>query len=217
VNFAEQRASAIVQAFYPGEETGSALAEMLFGDVSPAGRLPITFPRALSDVPPFEDYAMQGRTYRYLKHEPLLPFGFGLSFTRFSYENLALDPSPVTAGADLQVSVTVDVSNIGSVASDEVVQLYVKDVEASVTVPHHELRAFQRIHLAPGASTRIEFTLTAKSLSLIDESGTRILEPGKFQIFVGGSQPDPRSLALLGQPPLVVDLTLTGSALRLPY
>ncbi|HEX2872372.1 MAG TPA: glycoside hydrolase family 3 C-terminal domain-containing protein [Polyangiaceae bacterium] len=217
VTFAEERASAIVQAWYPGEEGGSALADVLFGDVSPAGRLPVTFPRALSDVPAFEDYAMQGRTYRYLAAEPLFPFGFGLSYTRFEYSQLELSTTEADVSADLQIEVSVTVTNTGLRASDEVVQLYVKDLESSVVVPHHELRGVERLHLAAGAARRIHFPLSAKSLSLIDNAGDRLLEPGAFRIFVGGSQPDPRSIALMGQPPLSAELTLTGTAQRLPY
>jgi beta-glucosidase len=217
VTFAEERASAIVQAWYPGEEGGSALADVLFGDVSPAGRLPVTFPRALSDVPAFEDYAMRGRTYRYLAAEPLFPFGFGLSYTRFEYSQLELSTTEADIGADLQLEVSVTVTNAGSRASDEVVQLYVKDLESSVTVPHHELRGVERLHLAAGASQRVGFSLSAKSLSLIDSAGNRLLEPGTFRIFVGGSQPDPRSIALLGQTPLSADLILTGAPQRLQY
>jgi beta-glucosidase len=217
VTFAEERASAIVQAWYPGEEGGSALADVLFGDVSPAGRLPVTFPRALSDVPAFEDYAMQGRTYRYLAAEPLFPFGFGLSYTRFQYSQLELSTTRAEVSQDLQIEVSATVTNTGARASDEVVQLYVKDLESSVVVPHHELRGVERLHLAAGASQRVRFALSAKSLSLIDDAGDRLLEPGTFRIFVGGSQPDPRSIALLGQSPLSVDLTLTGPAQRLPY
>jgi beta-glucosidase len=217
VSFAEQRAAAIIQAFYPGEEGGSALAEVLFGDVSPAGRPPITYPRALSDLPPFEDYAMRGRTYRYLEREPLFPFGFGLSFTRFEYRNLSLTSTQLVVAEDLSIGVTVEVSNTGGVASDEVVQLYVRRAAGSSPRPHHELRGFQRLHLAAGAAARIEFTLTAKSLSRIDDSGARLLEPGAFQVFIGGSQPDARSVALLGQSPLAADLELTGSSLRLAY
>lgn len=217
VTFAEERASAIVQAWYPGEEGGSALADVLFGDISPAGRLPVTFPRALSDVPAFEDYAMQGRTYRYLAAEPLFPFGFGLSYTRFEYSQLELSTTEAPVSQDLRVEVSVTVTNAGSRASDEVAQLYVKDLESSVAVPHHELRGIERLHLAAGASQRVVFSLSAKSLSLIDNAGNRLLEPGAFRIFVGGSQPDTRSIALLGQAPLSADLTLTGAAQRLPY
>jgi beta-glucosidase len=217
VNFAEQRAAAIVQAFYPGEEGGTALAEVLFGDVSPAGRLPITFPRALSDLPPFEDYAMRGRTYRYLEGEPLFPFGFGLSFTRFEYRNLTLSSTRFDAAEDLNIRVSVEIHNTGNRASDEVVQLYVRAAELNVARPHHELRGFQRVHLAAGAFTRVEFTVTAKSLSHIDDTGSRILDPGTYQIFAGGNQPDARSVALLKQSPLVATLHVTGASLRLPY
>ena len=217
VTFAEQRASAVVQAWYPGEEGGTALADVLFGDVSPAGRLPVTFPRALADVPAFEDYAMRGRTYRYLEAEPLFPFGFGLSYTRFRYSELALSHSEASVSKELSVDVSVLVSNTGNCASDEVVQLYVKDLESSVPVPVHELRGVQRVHLAAGASQRVAFQLGAKSLSLIDEAGHRVLEPGVFRVFVGGSQPDARSVALLGQAPLQADLMLSGAALALPY
>jgi beta-glucosidase len=217
VNFAEQHASAVLQAWYPGEEGGSALADVLFGDVSPAGRLPVTFPRSSADLPPFEDYSMRGHTYRYLEREPLYPFGFGLSYTRFEYSALALGCDRAEIAAELAIPVTVVVKNRGGVASDEVVQLYVRDLVSSVQVPHHELRAFRRLHLAPGARARVDLTLTARALSLIDDSGRRLLEPGRFQIFVGGSQPDARSIALLGAAPLVAELELTGACLELPY
>ena len=168
-------------------------------------------------MPPFEDYALRGHTYRYLEKEPLYPFGFGLSYTRFEYSALALGRDRAEIGSELAIPVTVEVKNRGGAASDEVVQLYVRDVESSVQVPHHELRAFRRLHLAPGARARVDFTLTARALSLIDDSGRRLLEPGRFQIFVGGSQPDARSIALLGVAPLVAELELTGARLELPY
>ena len=217
VNFAAERASAVLQAWYPGEEGGSALADVLFGDVSPGGRLPVTFPRSLSDVPAFEDYAMRGRTYRYLEAEPLFPFGFGLSYTRFVYSQLELSMSEARVAEDLRLELSVTVTNAGERDGDEVVQLYVKDLESSVPLPHHELRGVERLHLLAGASRRLAFTLAAKSLSLIDNAGNRLLEPGRFRLFVGGSQPDARSAALLGGAPLSIDLVLTGSPLTLPY
>ncbi len=217
LGFAHDRASAVIQAWYPGEEGGSALADVLFGDASPAGRLPVTFPRSLSDLPPFEDYALRGRTYRYLSAPPLYPFGFGLSYTRFEYSELTLSSHQVAASASLRVEVSVLVTNGGARASDEVAQLYVRDLEASCVVPHHELRGAQRVHLAPGESCRVRFELDAAALSLIDEGGQRHLEPGTFRIFVGGSQPDARSVALLEQAPLVAELRVTGQALALRY
>lgn len=214
---ADERAAAVIQAWYPGEEGGSALAEVLFGDASPAGRLPVTFPRSLSDLPPFEDYALRGRTYRYAEAPPLYPFGFGLSYTRFRYSELSLSSHALAASASLRVEVSVRVTNAGALASDEVVQLYVRDLEASCAVPRHELRGVRRLHLAPGESRLVSFALDAAAFSLIDESGSRRLEPGTFRVFVGGSQPDPRSVALTGQAPLVAELVLSGEVLALDY
>jgi len=217
VGWADAHVSAILQAWYPGQEGGTAIADALFGDVSPAGRLPVTFPRSLADVPEFTDYSMRNRTYRYLEQAPLYPFGYGLSYTRFEYSELALERAEMIASEDLDVLVTVQVKNVGGVASDEVVQLYVRDLESSVAGPRHELRGFERIQLAAGATRSVSFRLSAKALSLIDEAGRRLLEPGIFRIFVGGSQPDARSVELLGRAPLAVDLKLTGARLLLPY
>jgi len=217
VNWAEQHASAIVQAWYPGEEGGAALADVLFGDLSPAGRLPVTFPRSLADVPAFEDYAMRRRTYRYSAAEPLFPFGFGLSYTRFVYSELTLSQAVLNATEELSCDVSVLVTNAGHRASDEVVQLYVRDLESSVPVPQHELRGVERIHLARGGAQRVSFRLSARALSLIDDTGQRLLEPGQFRVFVGGSQPDSRSVSLLGQSPLAAELAVTGATLTLPY
>jgi beta-glucosidase len=215
LSWAHEHVGAIIQAFYPGEEGGSALAEILFGDVSPAGRLPITFPRSLADVPDFKDYSMKGRTYRYLGRPPLYPFGYGLSYTRFVYQDIAVSPTPIPAGAGASVSVTV--KNVGGLPSDEVVQLYLTDIEASCRVPLHSLRSFSRVHLLPGEARRVSFELSPRDLSLIDERGLRVLEPGRFRVSVGGSQPDPRSQELTGQSPLSVEFDLLGKTVELPY
>ncbi len=215
LGWAHDHVGAIVQAFYPGEEGGNALADILFGDVSPAGRLPVTFPRSLADVPDFKDYSMKGRTYRYLEKPPLYPFGYGLSYTRFHYQDIAVAPAPIPTGADVSVSVTVE--NVGTRPGDEVVQLYLADLEASCRVPHHSLRGFARVHLAPGEARRISFQLSPRDLSLIDERGQRVLEPGRFRVSVGGNQPDPRSQELTGQAPLSVEFDVVGTALELPY
>jgi beta-glucosidase len=213
--WAHDHVGAIVQAFYPGEEGGNALADILFGDLSPAGRLPVTFPRSLADVPDFKDYSMKGRTYRYLEKSPLYPFGYGLSYTRFDYKDIAVSPSPIPAGAGASVSVTV--KNTGSRPGDEVVQLYLADLEASCRVPHHSLRGFARVHLLPGETRRVSFELCPRDLSLIDECGRRVLEPGRFRVSVGGSQPDARSQELTGQSPLAVEFDLLGQSAELPY
>ena len=207
---------AILYAWYPGEEGGAALADLLFGDVSPAGRLPVTFPAALEDVPPFTSYAMAGRTYRYLDpaRPPLYPFGYGLSYARFAYTSLALSAARLEAGQALRVSATV--TNTGHCLADEVVQLYLTDVEASCAVPHHSLRGFTRLSLAPGESRAVAFELQARDLAIVDDHGHRVLEPGRFRLFVGGSQPDGRSRALTGQAPLCAEFEVTGQRVDLP-
>jgi beta-glucosidase len=215
LSWAHDHVAAIIQAWYPGEEGGAALADLLFGDVSPAGRLPVTFPRSLSHLPPFDSYALQGRTYRYLEHAPLYPFGYGLSYTRFGYRELAVSRTRLSTDESLRVSVTV--TNEGARAGDEVVQLYLADLEASCAVPHHDLRGFERVHLTPGQSRRITFELGPRALSLIDERGRRVLEPGRFRASVGGSQPDPRSRELTGQSPLTVEFEVTGDRREMAY
>jgi beta-glucosidase len=215
VNWADEHVRAIVQAWYPGQATGQALADILFGDHSPAGRLPITFPRSLADVPDFSDYRMKGRTYRYAEKEPLYPFGYGLSYTRFEYANIATNKAKVANGDE--VVITADVKNVGESAGDEVVQLYLRALDAPFVVPVHELRGFTRFPLEPGQSQKVSFTLTTRDLSLIDEAGKRIFQPGRYRVFVGGSQPDERSGDLIGEDPLHLDLELTGSRDELVY
>lgn len=215
ITWAQDHVDAIVEAWYPGETGGTAIADVLFGKVSPAGRLPLTFPKSLADVPTFTDYSMKGRTYRYLETEPLYPFGYGLSFTRFEYKNLAVSQSELEAGQSLEVTVTV--KNVGSCDGDEVVELYLKDLESSCVVPQYDLRGFKRLFLKQGAAEQVSFTLTEKDLSLIDLDGKRVLEPGGFRLYVGGSQPDARSVALTGQAPLALEFTVTGQRRELPY
>lgn len=213
--WAHDHVNAILDAWYPGEEGGTAIAEVLFGKVSPAGRLPVTFPRRVADVPTMTDYSMKGRTYRYLEKEPLYPFGYGLTYSRFQYSQIQTSKAKVPAGESL--TVTAVVTNVGSCASDEVVQIYVSDVEASCRVPHRDLRGFQRLHLQPGEAQQVSFTLSPKDLSLINEAGQRVLEPGVFHITVGGSQPDARSVRLTGQAPAAIEVTVIGDVLELPY
>jgi beta-glucosidase len=169
----------------------------------------------LADVPDFKDYSMKGRSYRYLEKSPLYPFGYGLSYTRFHYQDIAVSPTPIPAGAGVSVSVTV--KNAGSRPGDEVVQLYLADLQASCRVPCHSLRGFARVHLLPGEARRVSFELSPRDLSFIDERGLRVLEPGRFRVSVGGSQPDPRSQELTGQSPLSVEFDLLGQTVELPY
>jgi beta-glucosidase len=193
-------ADAMVLVWYPGEQGGNAVADVLFGDVSPAGRLPITVPYSVDDLPPFEDYAMRGRTYKYMEKEPLLPFGFGLSYSQFEYSDLQLNGTSVKKGESLTVSVTV--TNAGDYRADEVVQVYLYDDEASVDVPIYDLKGFQRINLWPGASKTLEFEITPEMMEMINADGEGVIEPGSFTIYVGGALPDERSQELGAAPVL---------------
>jgi beta-glucosidase len=190
----EDLVEAIVFVWYPGQEGGKAVADVLFGDVSPAGKLPVTFPKSLDQLPLFEDYGMTGRTYRYMTQEPLYPFGFGLSYSRFEYAELTLEKSAVRAGENLGVSVKV--SNVGQCAAAEVAQCYLTDLEASAPVPLHHLVGFERVSLQPGESRTVQFTLTPETTSFFDEQGKLKLEAGAFRLEVGGCSPGKRGLEL---------------------
>jgi beta-glucosidase len=187
VNWANEHVPAIIDAWYPGEEGGAALADVLFGDYNPAGRLPVTFYKSVDQLPPFTDYNMQGRTYRYFKGEPLYPFGFGLSYSKFKYDNLRLSSTTVKTGDGLTVS--ADVQNVGGRDGDEVVQLYVSHLGASVPVPIRSLGGVNRVFLKGGEKKTVSFVIAPEQLSVIDNAGRRIIEPGEFAMTVGGKQP----------------------------
>ncbi|MEZ4810097.1 MAG: glycoside hydrolase family 3 C-terminal domain-containing protein [Allomuricauda sp.] len=196
MNLAEvhELADAVLLAWYPGEEGGNAVADILFGKVSPSGRLPITFPKSLEQLPAYEDYGMKGRTYKYMDEDPLYPFGYGLSYAHFSYGDLTT--SRETFSQEEEVVVSVEVTNTGDVPSDEVVQLYVSDLEATVDVPHYQLFGVQRINLEPKASKKVTFTLGPKAFQMVNNQGERVFEPGTFKIYIGGSSPMKRSTEL---------------------
>ncbi|MBU9722211.1 MULTISPECIES: glycoside hydrolase family 3 C-terminal domain-containing protein [Bacillaceae] len=215
LNWADENVPAIVQAWYPGAQGGRAIASLLFGDYSPSGKLPVTFYRTTEELPDFRDYAMKNRTYRYMKNEALYPFGYGLSYTTFEYEPIEGVTQSVRAGENVEF--TIKVKNTGEQVADEIVQLYVKDVEATVGVPNWELKGFRNVTLSPDEEREVSFTLTPRELSIINEVGQRILEPGKFEIYIGGSQPDQRSVALTGTEVLKYELEVTGNALDLEY
>ncbi len=189
-----EMADAVVYAWYPGEQGGQAVGNLLFGKSVPSGRLPVTVPYSVEDLPPFEDYAMDGRTYKFMTAEPQFPFGFGLSYTEFGYGEVELSSKRVRKNEGITVSTTV--TNTGDYEGEEVVQLYLTDVEASVRVPLFSLKAFERIRLAPGESAVLTFELSPEDLMLIDEEGEKKLESGEFVISVGGSLPTQRSLDL---------------------
>ncbi|PJJ58711.1 glycoside hydrolase family 3 C-terminal domain-containing protein [Hymenobacter chitinivorans] len=177
---------AIVNSWYGGQATGTALADVLFGDYNPAGRLPVTFYESESQLPPFDSYDMQGRTYRYFQGTPLFPFGHGLSYTTFRYSNLKV---PATAATGQPVTVSVDVQNTGKQAGDEVVQLYVRHSGAQGRVALHALQGFRRVPLQVGEKQTVQFTLTPRQLSVLNAQGQRAQLPGTVQLFAGGGQP----------------------------
>jgi len=190
----EDLMEAIVYVWYPGQEGGKAVADVLFGDVAPSGKLPLTFPKSLEQLPPFEDYDMTGRTYRYATEEPLFPFGFGLSYTHFTYSDLTLDKSIIPAVESLVLHFTL--TNSGSVEAEEVAQIYLSDLEASTVVPLHSLIGFQRVHLKPGERTDIAFTVTPEMMKLVNDDGDRVLESGEFRVTVGGCSPSESGVRL---------------------
>ncbi len=196
INLAEvqELADAVLLVWYPGEEGGNAVADILFGKVSPSGRLPITFPKSLDQLPAFEDYSMKGRTYKYMNEDPLYPFGYGLSYTTFTYGEAKVSSNSISTKDNVSISVVV--KNSGDMASDEVVQLYISDLEASVSVPNYQLQAVKRISLKPGESQKVTFEMTPKMFEIVDDDGNRIIEPGDFKVSVGGSSPMKRSFEL---------------------
>ena len=215
VTWADAHIPAIVQAWYPGASGGKAIASLLFGDFSPSGRLPVTFYRTAEELPDFHDYALKNRTYRYMTNEALYPFGYGLSYAGFAYSDLRLDAAKI--GTDANISCSVRVKNIGARVADEIVQLYLKDVEAGVEVPKWQLRGMRRVTLRPGEEKEADFVLTPRQLALIDEEGGCVLEPGVFEVFVGGSQPDWRSRTLTGSEVLKGSFEVVGEPVELEY
>ena len=186
INWAADNLNAILSAGYAGQEGGNAVADVIFGDYNPAGRLPVTYYKSVEQLPPFDNYDMKGRTYRYFTDEPLYPFGFGLSYTTFSYSGLEI-PKEIEAGKPLTISVKV--TNIGKIKGEEVVQLYLSDEKASTVRPFRQLEGFDRIALLPGETKTVTFNLTPRQLSLINDKAQRVVEPGYFSVSVGGKQP----------------------------
>lgn len=201
VNWAAEHIPAIVEAWYPGQAGGDALADVLFGDYNPGGRLPVTFYRSVDDLPPFEDYAMEGRTYRYFEGEPLFPFGFGLSYTQFRFDNLQISPGRIQAGD--RVTVGCDVANVGDRTGDEVVQLYIRHPQAIVPRPIRELKGFARITLEPGETKRVTFVLHTDLLATYGEHARQAVQPGAIDLMLGSASdclPLTGQLEVIGQP-----------------
>lgn len=215
VKWADEHIPAIIQAWYPGGRGGEAVASLLFGEYSPSGRLPVTFYATSEELPDFRDYSMKNRTYRYMENEALYPFGYGLSYTRFEYSPIRAEKTTIKAGESIRCSITV--RNVGSMASEETVQLYLKDVEASVEVPRWQLNGIRKVFLEPGSEQEVTFTLTPRQMALIDNDGKAILEPGTFEIYIGGSQPDARSIKLTGTPVQKIAFEVVDERMELEY
>ncbi len=195
INYVKEHVPAILEGWYLGEQGGTAAANVLFGDVNPGGKLPITFPRTVGQLPDFYNHKpSRNRSYLFDSREPLFPFGYGLSYTQFRFDNVRVEPKSIRPGGSAKVS--VDVTNTGDRAGDEVAQLYIHQRVASVTRPVKELRGFKRVSLEPGQKVTVDFTLTPEALSLIDINMNRVVEPGMFDLMVGANSAETTTIPL---------------------
>ncbi len=197
---------AVLQVWYPGCEGGHGVADVLFGEVSPSGRLPVTVPRRTADLPPMADYAMRGRTYRFATAEPLFPFGFGLSYTQFEYEHIQTSTASPAPGKGVVVTATV--RNTGKRDAQEVVQCYVVPPPDWPDAPRATLVGFQKVAIPRGKSVRVRFALSADALLQVDAAGRRVRAPGRYELVVGAASPGPRALALGAPAPVTAALTI---------
>ncbi|KNY28027.1 glycoside hydrolase family 3 C-terminal domain-containing protein [Pseudobacteroides cellulosolvens] len=212
VTWADENIPAVVQAWYPGAQGGRAIASMIFGEFSPSGKLPVTFYRTTEELPDFDDYSMKNRTYKYMENEALYPFGYGISYTRFQYSGLKLSKDKISIGEKIECKVKV--KNVGDYESDEVVEMYLKDIEASSLVPKWKLAGFKRIHLKQDEEMDVEFDIKPEQMAMVDDEGRSILEPGLFEVFIGGSQPDERSQKLTGTKVQTAKFEAIGNAIE---
>ena len=203
--YAQEHCNGILMAWYPGARGGRAVADILFGNVSPSGKLPITFYKDLEGLPEFTDYSMKNRTYRYMEQEPLYPFGYGLSYGDVRVVG-ANRSGQVTKESDIRIQVSL--RNQGEVDTDEVVQVYIKDLDSKLAVPNYSLCGFRRVFLRAGEEKSFELVIPNRAMSVVDEEGERHIDSKKFKLFVGTSQPDERSRRLTGREPVEVLVTL---------
>lgn len=195
INYIKEHVPAILEGWYLGEQGGTAAANVIFGDVNPGGKLPISFPRSVGQIPDYYDHKpSRNRSYLFAGREPIYPFGFGLSYTQFRFDNLRLEPKTIAPGGNAKVS--VDITNTGSRAGDEVAQMYVHQRVASRTRPVKQLRGFKRVSLEPGQKVTLEFPISPADLSLIDVNMNRVVEPGTFDVMVGPSSVETSSVPL---------------------
>ncbi|MGN6638692.1 MAG: glycoside hydrolase family 3 C-terminal domain-containing protein, partial [Mucilaginibacter sp.] len=201
----QKLADAVLLVWYPGEEGGHAIADIVFGKVSPSGRIPVTFPKSLDQLPPYENYSMKGRTYRYMIAEPLYPFGFGLSYTTFNYSDFKLSEQKIKR--NMPVKAEAMITNAGKTESDEVVQLYITAPQTGDN-PLYSLKGFKRIHLKAGESQKITFDITPALLQSINDQGNAVELKGEYKLYIGGSLPTKRSEELGSTKSAVATLTV---------
>ena len=215
LSWAQDNVDAIVDAWYPGARGGKVVAEVLFGETAPNGKLPVTFYSSTDELPDFNDYSMNNRTYRYYKGTPLYPFGYGLSYTDIEYKNARMNKTEGNIGDCFTVE--VEVKNNGKYKVHEAVQLYVKDIEASTRVPNWQLRGIENVCLEAGETKKVSMSISARDFALITENGECVVEPGTFLIAVGGQQPDERSSNLTGKKVDCFEVRLNGDITKVTY
>ncbi|MDR1948387.1 MAG: glycoside hydrolase family 3 C-terminal domain-containing protein [Spirochaetaceae bacterium] len=206
IAFPEDIADAVLFAWYPGEQGGNAVADIIFGDVNPSGKLPITFPQSTDQLPPYEDYSMKGRTYRYMEKKPLYPFGFGLSYSAFRFDSLELSGPSIAAGGSLTAK--VGLTNTGSRDGEEVVQIYIGKDKRGAADPITSLRAFRRVAVPAGKTVEAEFELPAEAFELVDEEGENVLVPGVYTVSAGDAAPLPAAVEKGAPRPVCAKVTV---------
>ena len=215
LSWAQQHVNAIVDIWYPGARGGRAVAEALFGEFSPNGKLPVTFYASTDDLPDFKDYSMDNRTYRYFKGTPLYPFGYGLSYGKITYADASVSKTVAVIGDTVTVQTVV--KNESDYPLYEAVQVYVHDVESETRTPIWQLRGVQCVCLLPGESQSVSLTLKARDFAIIREDGSCVVEPGAFKVAIGGQQPDARSAQLTGRKVDIFDIILEGETTTVEY
>ncbi len=214
LNYAQEHCAAVLQAWYPGARGGKAVADLLFGKVSPSGKLPVTFYRDLEGMPEFTDYSMKNRTYRYIEKEALYPFGYGLTYSDVEVTNLELLNQ---VSIDSEIKIRVWAENKGDIQTEEVIQIYIKDLESPLAVRNYSLCGFQRVSLKSKEKKEILFTISNQAMTVVDEQGQRFIDSRKFKLFAGVSQPDERSVKLTGKKPLEIVLELENDKIALHF
>lgn len=212
VTWADENIPAIIEGWYPGAQGGRAMAQILFGDASPEGKLPVTFYRTTEELPDFRDYSMKGRTYRYMENEALYPFGYGLSYSDYEISNVNADSDEITPDGSIKIKASL--TNSGNMKGAETIQVYVKVLRDDA--PNFQLKGLKKLELAPGETKSTEFVLTPDSFGLYNDEGVKMLYNGDYEIYVGTSQPDTRSIELTGKKPVCIPVSYKGKDAVVP-